>query len=119
MKSIPILAVITLLSAPPAIHADTAGDGGHVLAAELVSDGSDQFGLLRGRVLIRQRVDEQTVEYVWGGNICPGRDLADWQVQILFDLAATPYMLVVPQYRNGQGGSRCLVRWTAFNEKYD
>lgn len=119
MKPVPLLAAITLLSIPPAVHADIAGDGGYVLAAELLTDGSDDFGLVRGRVLIRQRVDQQTVEYVWGGNTCPGRDLADWQVQILFDLAAAPYMLVVPQYKNGAGGNRCLVRWTAFNEKYD
>jgi hypothetical protein len=99
--------------------ADDTGPGGFVLAVDVNGAYSDFYKLHRGKVQIRQVSDSAVVEYTWGGTTCSGRDLTESQVARLFDLAAAPYMLLIPRYINGLGGARCLVGFTAFNRKYD
>jgi hypothetical protein len=56
--------------------------------------------------------------YYWGGSVCPGTKLvyqgmSDTMVDALAEYATYPDMCIEPFYKNGQGGNRCLVSFTA------
>lgn len=110
------IALALCFAAP--ILADEVGPGGAVVSVEVLTIDSDEYQLFRGKVLL-QRTTGPLVEYTFGGSTCKGRDLTETQISILFDLAATPYMILVPRWKPGQGGASCLVGFQAFNRKYD
>ena len=122
MKHLGILiALISLgLQAPLAMAQDITAPEGFVVSVKVNARGSNDFSAVHGRLVVQQVSDSALVEYGWSGSNCPNREITESQVEILFDLAATPYMLLVPVYLPGQlPNSRCLRGFTAFNEKYD
>lgn len=119
LRTLHALCVVTLVLVPGQGRADEPHPIGSVVAMEVVSDGSDEFGLFRGTLTLLEIQDPQNLsEYVWGGNTCPGRDLTEAQVQMLIELSTAPYMVVLPYTKNGQGGAKCLVRFRTLNQKF-
>ena len=63
-------------------------------------------------------VPTENETYYWGGSVCPGKHLSysgnsDAMVDALAEYATFPDMCITPYYKNGQGGYRCLVTFTA------
>ena len=100
------------------VLADQVGESGEIKSIESLASTSDNFVYYHGILVLKQVSDDREREYLWGGARCPGRNLTEDEVNRLFDLAATPYMLVTPYFKNGSANSRCIVGITAFNKKF-
>lgn len=110
------LSILLAMMITTSAMADTDAVFGELVSVEVVSSGSDLFGLVRGNAVVRENgVD---VDYVWGGNTCPGRDLTEAQVALLQNALLAPYVRIRVSHVNGQGGNLCIVRLAFVNEKY-
>lgn len=111
------VAVVMLFHAFAAV-ADTTSAWGELVDLEVVTAGSDLFGIERGQITVRE--DGVDNVYYWGGNRClslPG-GLTDGEIQLLQNALLAPYIRVLISHKPGQGGSRCVVRLAFTNEKY-
>jgi hypothetical protein len=100
------------------VFADQVGESGEVKSVEFLASTSDNFVSYHGVLILKQVADDREREYLWGGARCAGRVLTEDQVNRLFDLAATPYMLVTPYFKNGSDNARCIVGIVASNKKF-
>jgi hypothetical protein len=111
---------VVLLAAlsPTYAIADQVGDSGEVMSVEFLASTSDNFVTYHGVLMLKQVTDDRERQYLWGGARCAGRNLTEAEVNRLFDLASTPYMLVTPYFKNGSDNARCIVGILAFNRKF-
>lgn len=108
-------ALVFMLAAGSAWAVDQEGEPGPIRSIHLRSNEAS----LSARwdwVVIAGKSGEEI--YYWGGAVCPGlrlryRNNADTMVDALAEYAVFPDMCITPFYKNGQGGSRCLVTFTA------
>ena len=98
---------------------DETGPAGTVLSVEIRTTSSDFFVQAHGMLVVQQSIDDMSVEYRWGGTSCGSKILTESQLSYLMDLAAAPYMMIEPIYKDGQGQTICLVGFKAFNTKYE
>lgn len=122
MKSLQNLAllwfVLMIWSYAGMALADTAGDVGEIVSVKVNAEGSDDFSAFEGELVLRRQSDGEEQLYRWGGAACPGKSLTESQVHLLFDLAATPYMLLTPFHKPGAGQNVCMVGFVATNRKF-
>jgi len=106
-----------LFAALPAA-ADFVGSAGKIVGYLHNDNDSDDYGVYRGMVA----VDEgggMVQTYRWGGTLCAGRDL-DIDQQSLLLQAIRSKMRILPYFKNGQAGIRCLVSFGMnMKPKYD
>ncbi len=88
---------------------DFVGEAGRLVAFRSVGDASDEWDLLRGEIHLQ--VGTQLQAYRWGRAFCPGKDLTEAQEARLQRALGDRRLVVIPYYKNGQGGSRCLVHF--------
>jgi hypothetical protein len=92
--------------------ADLAGNPGYVLELVLNNNKSDRFLEFQGSVLLVEGEAAKAVqrEYRWGGTTCSGFTPTDAQIDFLFEvLRGGRALQIVPSYKTGTGGARCLV----------
>ncbi|MBZ5711568.1 hypothetical protein [Nannocystis pusilla] len=100
-----------LVSTPAA--ADSTGVTGFVNKVTVYDDSSDNYGAQHGILQVVESGTGTLRNYVWGASLCPGRELAPDMIQLLVDaLHNRPAVEIVPSYKTGNGGSRCLVGFT-------
>lgn len=99
-------AAVAMFTVGAALAADSIGTPGKIYGLEHNDDSSDEAGLRDGALFI----DEGDVvrEYLWGGSLCPGRDLDIDQQRMLLD-ALRSKIILLPYYKLGNGNSRCLT----------
>lgn len=119
LTKINVLLVLTSTFLGGAATADEIGPAGAVQSIDVRTTLSDLFLQAHGEVVILQSSDKQSVAYRWGGASCGSKVVPADQVAYLMDLAAEPYMLIEPKYQSGQGDTKCLVGFKAFNTKYE
>lgn len=97
-------------AAAPALAQDNTGTAGKLVSLEHVDNDSDSYSVYRGRIWLDVG-GSATDEYRWGGTLCAGRDLDIDQQQLLVTAMAQKKGVVLPFWKNGQAGVRCLVRF--------
>ncbi len=117
------LAILLAASSLPTLaSADSSGSTGYVTSLTINTKSSDTYGSYRGSVVLREGTEPASPvrEYRWGGTICAGRDLTDADVQLLTEaLRGRADTQVIPRYKMGQAGSRCLVSFTLQEPVFD
>lgn len=118
MPSIRPLRVLSLVAAcaaalpQTATAADSPGNAGYVQDLVLNSSKSDRYLEFAGSVVL-QEGDEATAtkrEYKWGGTVCSGYLVTSDQLNFLMEaMRAARTIQIVPSYKAGAGGARCLV----------
>lgn len=96
-----------LLGGTTGAWADLAGNPGKLVAFRHLDNDSDDYGTHRGMLVVDEG-GSLLQEYRWGGTLCAGRDLDVDQQKLLVQALASK-MRVVPAYKNGQAGVRCVV----------
>lgn len=99
---------------PGMAHADSIGTAGQVIGIELNEDSSDDYFLYRGRMFVKE--DPTTVQvYRWGGTACNGYVLLDTQNALLSATMNNKTARIIPYWKPGAGGARCLVGFGSTN----
>jgi hypothetical protein len=114
LHTLTLLAVATFTI--PATHAlaDSTGTAGPIVGIEINDDTSDLWGTYQGRVFINE--GEAIQAYGWQGTSCSGYVMSTSQQEILANSIARK-VLVVPYYKPGAGGARCLVSFAVTTKK--
>ena len=92
--------------------ADSVGNPGYVADLVLNSSKSDRYSEYQGAVLLAEGDTAAALkrEYRWGGTTCSGYLPTAEQVQFLFEAMRSGRTLqIVPSYKAGVAGARCLV----------
>lgn len=95
-----------------AAAADSAGNPGYVQDIVLNGSKSDVYMQYQGAVSLLEGDTVSAVrrEYRWGGSVCSGINPTEEQVRYLFEaMRAGKSLQIVPSYKLGAGGARCLV----------
>lgn len=96
------------MTVPSVAYADTDGTAGTVASVTVNESGSDDYSTVRGELVINEGQANRT--YKWGGTVCSGRNVSETNVALLFEaLRARDSVQLVPSYKSGIGGARCLV----------
>jgi hypothetical protein len=111
----PGLLAVTLAAGPALANTDPEGGSGPIKSIHLRSTSASLSAFWNWVVIATESGDET---YYWGGSVCPGKALlyggnGDTMVDALAEYATFPDMCITPFYKNGQGGQRCLVSFTA------
>jgi len=104
-----------LVILPSTTFADSTGNSGVVIALTVHESTSDDYGTHRGRVMIREGAEPGSAqtEYRWGGTLCQGRNLTEANISLLMDaFRSRSDAQLIPRYKNGQAGIRCLTSFT-------
>jgi len=108
-----LLAALGLGVAPAtASAADSVGNPGYVADLVLNTSKSDRYAQFQGSVLLSEGDAASALkrEYRWGGTTCSGYLPTAEQIRYLFEAMRSGRALqVVPSYKAGVGGARCLV----------
>jgi hypothetical protein len=109
-----LLALAGAFGVSEAVADDQQGETGPIRAIHLRSIEASISAFWNWVVISGE--NDQT--YYWGGSVCPGKHLryqnnSDTMVDALAEYATYPDMCITPFYKNGQGGNRCLVTFTA------
>lgn len=107
-----LLAAACALLPQMAAAADSLGNPGYVQDILLNSNKSDVYMQYQGAVSLLEgdTVSAARREYRWGGSVCSGIVPSDEQVRYLFEaMRAGKSLQIVPSYKLGAGGARCLV----------
>jgi hypothetical protein len=106
---LPLIAALAALMLPAAASADSNGAAGSVEAIVLHEPGSDNHPMYHGAVVLKERAGVKR-EYRWGGSLCPGRELSDTSLGLLFEaLRSGAQVEVTPLFKSGNGGQRCIT----------
>ncbi|MEZ4450744.1 MAG: hypothetical protein R3B09_14780 [Nannocystaceae bacterium] len=111
----PLAALLTTAALPSMTFADSTGSPGYVISLTVHESSSDLYGTYRGSVTIRQGQEPGSTqtEYRWGGTLCSGRNVTEANIELLtIALRGRSDTQIVPRYKMGQGGVRCLVSFT-------
>ena len=95
-----------------AAAADSPGNPGYVQEILLNSTKSEVYMQYQGAASLLEgdTVSSARREYRWGGSVCSGIVPSDEQVRYLFEaMRAGKSLQIVPSYKLGAGGARCLV----------
>ncbi len=107
-----LLAAVCAALPQTAAAADLAGNSGYVFELTLNSSKSDRYLEYQGAVVLVEgdAAAAPRREYRWGGTSCSGYAPTDAQIDFLQQaLVSRRALAVVPSYKNGSGGARCLV----------
>jgi len=117
------LAILLAASSLPTLaSADSSGNTGYVTSLTINMKSSNTYNSYRGSVVLREGTEPASSlrEYRWGGTLCAGRDLSDADVQLLTEaFRGRTDTQVIPRYKMGQAGSRCLVAFTLQEPVFD
>ena len=96
--------------------ADNEGIAGRLVGLQIVDPGSDTHSKFRGSIFIKENFGI-VQEYKWSGSTCTGTiSIADSDIANFSRLLnSRPIVRLIPIYKNGQGGSRCIKRYIMFN----
>lgn len=111
LRSFMLASTCTLLP-QMAAAADSPGNPGYVQEILLNSTKSEVYMQYQGAVSLLEgdTVSSARREYRWGGSVCSGIVPSDEQVRYLFEaMRAGKSLQIVPSYKLGAGGARCLV----------
>ncbi|NVB40397.1 hypothetical protein G6O69_21335 [Pseudenhygromyxa sp. WMMC2535] len=98
--------VVSLLSPLPAA-ADSQGETGTIDSVEVYSPSSDDYAKYHGRLFVTGARGQ--AEYRWGGTTCGSKTITDAMATQLVVALDAENTQIVPRFKSGQGGKRCLV----------
>lgn len=104
-----------IAAVPTTTFADSSGSAGSVISVTVLESSSDDYGSYRGKIVIREGTEPSATqtEYRWGGTICANRNLSESNIALLVEaLRGRSDTQVLPRYKMGQAGIRCLVSFT-------
>lgn len=104
--------VATIALPDAAAAAESTGASGYVVDISLNGAGSERRGDYHGAVLLLEgdTANAPKHEYKWGGTVCSGYLPDAEMIRYLFEtMRAGRTLQVVPNYKPGVGGVRCLV----------
>ncbi len=107
-----LLAALCAVPQSAVAAADSPGNPGYVQDLTLNTSKSSRYMEFEGSLLLQEGEAANSVrrEYRWGGTACSGYGPTDAQVGYLFEaMRAIRALQVVPSYKLGAGGVRCLV----------
>lgn len=104
---------VTVLVSDSAL-ADSTGTAGAVIGLEVNATSSDVYATYQGRVFVRE--DAATVQaYQWQGITCSGHQMTDRQIAVLDATMNTKKAGIIPYWKAGAGGARCIVGFAVTN----
>jgi hypothetical protein len=113
LRVLPVLALAVVTGAAgPAAAADLTGTAGVVTELVLNGESSEAYGVSHGSVRLQEGDSVASIkrEYKWGGTSCAGVLPSEEQKRLLFEAMRAGFSIqVVPSYRMGLAGARCLV----------
>ena len=92
------------------VNADTLGGTGKLAGLRSVSPDSSEFPKWHGSIWVEEP-GGALVEYFWGGNRCPGLEIAESQVALLAANLQSKGLRIIPAFKLGAGGTQCLVHF--------
>jgi hypothetical protein len=105
LRAVALSAVILV---PAVAYADTDGAAGTVSSVTVNESSADDYAAERGNVYVLEGATPR--KYTWGGQACSGRNVSEANIALLFEaMRARDSVQVVPSYKTGGGGVRCLV----------
>lgn len=105
MKGAALAAVVLV---PAVAWADTDGLKGTVASLTINETSADDYASERGNVVINEGSTAR--KYQWGGTACNGKYVSESNIDLLVQaMRAQDKLEVVPSYKAGAGGARCLV----------
>src|SRR5262245_35522975 len=108
-----VAALVLSVTIPSTSFADSSGTAGYVAAVTINGSSSSDYGAAHGSVSVREGADGTATlrEYKWGGSLCTNIDKPDASdIALLFEaLKARADVQIVPSYKSGNGGTRCLT----------
>ncbi len=114
-RPLSLAVLLAATSLPTLASADSSGATGYVTSLTVNMKSSDTYNSYHGSVVLREGSEPGSTlrEYRWGGSLCSGRDLSDANVHLLTEaFRGRTDTQVIPRYKMGQAGSRCLVAFT-------
>lgn len=113
-RSLRILSLVAACAALPqtAAAADSPGNPGYVQDITINGSKSDRYIDYQGAVLLQEGDAPDSVkrEYKWGGTVCSGYLVTEDQLRFMMEaMRAVRSLQIVPSYKSGVGGARCLV----------
>lgn len=112
MSHRPRLSLIAALAAsliPATALADSNGSTGNVDGLTVYERSSDNYAMANGVLTVKEKNGGKR-DYKWGGSLCPGRELSDASVALLFEsLRDRKKVKLTPTFKLGNGNVRCLT----------
>lgn len=113
-RSLRVLSLVAACAALPqtAAAADSPGNAGYVQDIVINGATSDRYLSYTGSVLLQEGDDANAIkrEYKWGGTVCSGHTVTSDQLYFMMEsMRAVRSLQIVPSYKAGVGGARCLV----------
>lgn len=103
------VALSAVILVPAVAYADTDGAVGTVASVSINESSADDYATERGSIYV-QEAPTTSRKYTWGGQACSGRNLTEGNIALLVDaMRARDSVQIVPSYKTGGGGVRCLV----------
>lgn len=103
------VALSAVILVPAVAYADSDGAAGTVASVTVNESSADDYAAERGNIYVLE-AGGTSRKYTWGGQACSGRNVTEANIQLLFDaMRARDSVQVVPSYKPGGGGARCLV----------
>jgi hypothetical protein len=102
------VALSAVVLVPAVAYADTDGAAGTVASVTVNESSADDYSSERGNVMVQE--SQTSRKYSWGGQACSGRNLTEANIALLVEaLRGRDAVQIVPSYKTGGGGVRCLV----------
>lgn len=102
------VALSAVILVPTLAYADTDGAAGSVASVTVNESSADDYASERGNVYVNEGATNR--KYQWGGQACSGRNLTEANIALLVEaLRGRDGIQIVPSYKAGGGGARCLV----------
>lgn len=102
------VALSAVILVPAVAYADSDGAAGSVASVTVNESSADDYAAERGNVMVNEGA--ATRKYTWGGQACSGRNVSEANIALLFEaMRARDSVQIVPSYKSGGGGARCLV----------
>ncbi|MGQ0621303.1 MAG: hypothetical protein ACT4QA_15490 [Panacagrimonas sp.] len=96
------------IGATAAYAADFQGEGGQLASVKINETSSDSYPIERGSLVVYEN-GLLPRKYQWGGQACNGKNLSEFNQNILTRVIPSRTVNLTPFYKGGGGGVRCLV----------
>jgi hypothetical protein len=107
--SLPLLAVLSVVTLASPAGADETGKAGRISMVRVNTPGSAEHASYHGSVRVKMN-NGKTEDYLWGGSTCPAQKLGEAQIDLLLSgLTDRHRMQLVPYFVPGEASKKCLV----------
>ncbi len=102
------MALALTAAATPAL-ADQTGTPGPLVGLTVNESSANLYVSHRGKLVVMDVNSLTLQEYFWGGAACNGKNLSEYNLQVLSRAVGNRSLYIAPSWKGGAGGRKCLV----------